>query len=245
MKCFSVSSLALFCAAVALTVPCVSQAQRISYTTAPWEIAGSGTYTRTDIPALPQSIAILNTQLSADSLPPLTTGDFEMVGGALDLQRNFHSLLSLELSFSGGTANRTILIPSADTSIFSSGKLTTSPKLYTAMIGPVFTMRRNRRVEIWFRILGGGARADVDPRSALNSAVLADTNSFAFSDTSAAADGGFGITVPFNRHLALRMGGDAVVTWLPAHQQAQLRASAGVVWRFGSQYELLNAAQFQ
>jgi hypothetical protein len=245
MKFFSVSSLALFCAAVALTIPCLSEGQKVNYTTAPWEIAVSGTYTRTDIPALPQSIAVLNTQLSTESLTQMATGDFNMAGGAIDLQRNFHSCLSLEFSFSGGTTNRSILIPSADTSAFPTGNLKASPKLYTAMFGPNFTMRRNHLVEVWFRILGGVARADVDPGSALNAAVLADSSPFTFSDTSAAADGGLGITVPFNRHLALRLGGDVVGTWLPAHQQGQLRASAGVVWRFGPQYELLDTTQFQ
>jgi hypothetical protein len=175
----------------------------------------------------------------------MTTGDFGMPGAAIDLQHNFQSCLGFQLSVSGGYADRKVLIPAADAGVFSNGSFLASPKLFTAAFGPVFTIGRGHHVEYMIRVLGGVARANVAPGAAFESAVNTATTPFAFTDTAAVADGGFGVSVPFSQHFALRFGVDDLSTWLSAGRQDQLRASAGIVWKFGQRSEIFDPTPYE
>jgi hypothetical protein len=245
MKSFTTLSCALVCAVASiLTLPCHSQTPYdVNYTIFPWEAAVSGDFTRVNIPAMAQAVAVLNTQPSSAPYTPLTTGDFHLAGGTIDLQRNFQSHLSLQFSVSGGYADRTLFVPAPDTILYPS--LAAKPMLFTALFGPVFATHRWRQVDLLARVLVGGARGDVAPGPALDSAVYSLAPSFKFTDTGAAADIGVGVSVPFTQHLAIKLGGDDISTWLYGGRKDQLRGSAGVVWKFGRRSEIFDPTPYQ
>lgn len=244
MKRFSALSFGLVCAA-ALAGSGQLQAQKANLTTVPWELAASGTYSRADVPSLAQAVGALNTQLVPASLAPISSHDFGMPGAAVEVQHNFQSCLGFQFSISGGYSNRTILVPTADSSVFPEGTFHATPRIITAAFGPVFTMNRGHHVEFLFRVLGGAARADAAPDAAFKTAVESTSPAFTFAQTSAAADGGFGVDVPMGQRFAMRVGIDDVSTWLSGARQDQLRASAGIVWKFGRRTEIFDSTQYE
>jgi hypothetical protein len=178
-------------------------------------------------------------------LTPIAAGDFGMAGGSIDLQRNFESSIGLQLSVSGGYANRSIAIPPADSTTFTGGNFTTSPKLLTVAFGPVLLIHRDHRVQFSIRILGGIAHTDLAPGASLESAVNASTQPVKFTDTGLMVDGGFGMSIPIDRRFSFQAGIDELSTWLYSGRQDQPRVSAGILWNFGHRSEVFDSSQYE
>jgi len=225
----------LSAAALALSAQSVPAGNGVEAWT-PWEASIFANFTRADFPGLPNSLAILNTQLNSGGLTPIYTGaDINLSGGEINLQQNFRSWLGFQIDASGGASNRFVAVPSADASTLNdSSAFHLAPNLLTVAYGPVVTRRSTARLEPWARVLAGVAHADLCPDAEFKTAVRADDNSFAFANSGLALQGGLGVDVSLRRSIFLRLGVDDLRTWLFNGEQNQVRAAAGIAWRFGS-----------
>jgi hypothetical protein len=212
----------------------------------PWEVSGSANLFRANIPALPQAVSLLNTQLVGTGVVPLTAGTLNLLGADLEIQRNVCPWLGFQLSISGATEGLNISIPTADASVFPTGSIFHAlPEIFTGVFGPVITIRRSEHVQPWLRLMGGESRADIVPNSLFKADVRSSLNTFSFADTTATVDGGFGVDLLVTQSLSLKLGADVIGTWLFGAQQDQLRVSAGIVWRFGHAREKFDASLYE
>jgi hypothetical protein len=205
----------------------------------PWEASASANFIRAKLPALPQALTILNTNLNAAGQVPLhTNSDINMMGIEVELQQNVRSWLGFQVDVSGGYSNRYIAVPASDASMLSGNTaFHVSPVLLTGVYGPIVTLRGNGRYEIWGRLQGGVARGDLAPDAGLKTAVRANDSTFAFASTVGAVVGGLGGNIAINRRISVRIGVDEIRTWLFGSQQNQLRGAAGILWRFGDGHD--------
>ncbi len=111
--------------------------------------------------------------------------------------------------------------------------LRTKLRLYTFTAGPQFTLRRSSRVQPFVRVLAGGGWGSYSANVLQNN--VAEFAEVKASDSGFAYGGGGGADFFFSRRIGLRVAADYIRTPFFNDTQNNLRGSAGLVVRFGSQ----------
>ncbi len=120
-----------------------------------------------------------------------------------------------------GYANRWLGI-TGDFGVYHASPFGISANTYTYLVGPRFAYRKSSRVTPFAQVLLGGAHLTASAGGGSGSA-----NGFAFS-------GGGGIELGISRHLAFRPQVDYIGIHSNGSTGNSVRASASIVYRFGS-----------
>ena len=104
--------------------------------------------------------------------------------------------------------------------------------IFTFLVGPRFSYRKNERITPFAHVLFGASRRHAD--SEINSSSFGRM-SFSANDTAFAAAVGGGLDVPLSKKLALRVvQAEYVLTRSFGNNANNARVSTGIVFRFGN-----------
>lgn len=210
-----------------------------------WEIYGGYQFVRADFGPIQDAVRALNAPYGRPNVPVDHT--LNLTGGVLSLQRNFTSRWGgiIEIGSMNGPIGVDTSAVMQSLGYIPHGTTYTStflPKLYTGVVGPQFTPWRNHRIQAYFRAMGGLAKDNLVADSTTKNALAFLAPTYSTSEKGAAAIFGGGVEYPlslplpyvrnhFPKNLAIRAGGDYILTFLPSGRQTYLRATAGLVYR--------------
>ena len=209
----------------------------ISQNTPSWELSGGYQFTRADIGAVQDSADRLTVPVG---LPRIDVGrKLNMSGGNAAIENNVNSWVGGVFDFGGAYGDKHIdlstvaqaagLVPPGThvQAIFR-------PTIFTYTGGPQFHYRKHEHIQPFARILAGAAHSDLGPDSPTKATLNILAPAFKTTSTSFALIAGLGVDYVWKQHVAFRVSGDYLRTWLFDEHQGNIRMMAGVDFRFGS-----------